>query len=139
MTKRGYSRDFTAKGNSGKNYLLHNIPADLWQKAQLKAKSEGLSMRAAILTLLKAWVEQVQFVQRSINPELVFGAPTATAEPAVSITIEKIAAEVSRLLLREPAFRAELKAAARQANVPRGGGRRRQHHHAEPGKLKYDE
>jgi pantoate kinase len=34
---------------------------------------------------------------------------------AVSITIEKIAAEVSRELLREPAFRDELKAAARLA------------------------
>lgn len=34
---------------------------------------------------------------------------------AISLTIEKIAAEVSREILREPAFKEELKALARQS------------------------
>jgi hypothetical protein len=34
---------------------------------------------------------------------------------AISLTIEKIASEVSREILREPAFKAELKAVARQS------------------------
>ena len=60
MAKRGYSRDFTARGDTGKNYLLDNVPAPLWLKAKAKAKREGKSMRAAILTLVKAWVEDAQ-------------------------------------------------------------------------------
>lgn len=54
---RGYSREFTA-GEKGRDYFLDSIPAPLWSKAQAKAKREGLSMRAAILTLMKAWVEE---------------------------------------------------------------------------------
>jgi hypothetical protein len=57
VAKRGYSRDFTARGESGKNYLLDNVPAGLWLKAKQKAKREGKSMRAAILGLVKDWVE----------------------------------------------------------------------------------
>ena len=52
--KRGYSRDFHARG-AGRNYLLARVPAALWTAAQLKARREGLSMRAAILRLLTSW------------------------------------------------------------------------------------
>jgi hypothetical protein len=55
--KRGYSREFKAHGKTGKNYLLDSIPAGLWTAVRAKATREGLSVRAAILRLLKAWVE----------------------------------------------------------------------------------
>jgi len=58
MAKRGYSREFTPHGETGKDYFLDNVPAGLWLKAKAKAKREGKSMRAAILTLVKAWVEE---------------------------------------------------------------------------------
>jgi hypothetical protein len=60
MAKRGYSREFTPADDNGKNYLLFNVPAALWRDVKRKAKSEGKSVRAAILTRLKAWVEEVQ-------------------------------------------------------------------------------
>jgi len=50
---------------------------------------------------------------------------------AISLTVEKIAAEVARDLLREPAFREELKAVARQSlgrafrDLRRNGTRKR--------------
>jgi hypothetical protein len=57
VAKRGYSRAFTPRGE-GKRYLLDCVPIGLWLKVQAKAKREGLSMRALILTLMKAWVEE---------------------------------------------------------------------------------
>lgn len=51
--KRGYSRDFKPHGDSGKRYLLDEIPAGLWADVKATAKSEGVSIRALILTLLK--------------------------------------------------------------------------------------
>ena len=55
--KRGYSREFKPHGNTGKRYLLDDIPAGLWNAAREKAKREGVSMRALLLTLLERWVE----------------------------------------------------------------------------------
>lgn len=55
--KRGYSRAFKPRKGTGKKYLLDNIPAGLWGAVQGKAKREGVSVRATILTLLTAWVE----------------------------------------------------------------------------------
>jgi hypothetical protein len=49
MAKRGYSREFKPHGDTGKRYLLDNIPAGLWRDVQAKAKREGVSMRALIL------------------------------------------------------------------------------------------
>jgi hypothetical protein len=57
MAKRGYSRDFKPHGDTGKRYLLDNIPAGLWTAVQAKAKREGVSMRALILRLLKDWLD----------------------------------------------------------------------------------
>jgi hypothetical protein len=57
MTKRGYSREFKPHGDTGKRYLLDQIPAGLWSAVQAKAKREGVSLRALILKLLKSWVE----------------------------------------------------------------------------------
>lgn len=56
MTKRGYSREFKPHGDTGKRYLLDQIPAGLWRDVQAKAKREGLSIRALILQLLTKWV-----------------------------------------------------------------------------------
>ncbi len=54
--KRGYSRDFTPHGTSGKRYLLDDIPAGLWADVKAKAKRDGVSVRALILRLLTEWV-----------------------------------------------------------------------------------
>ena len=56
MAKRGYSREFRPHGDTGKRYLLDDIPAGLWADVRAKAKREGISVRALILRLLKAWV-----------------------------------------------------------------------------------
>lgn len=56
MGKRGYSREFKPHGESGKRYLLDNIPAGLWRDVQTKAKRDGVSIRALILKLLTDWL-----------------------------------------------------------------------------------
>jgi hypothetical protein len=56
MAKRGYSREFKPHGDTGKRYLLDNIPAGLWRDVQAKAKREGVSMRALILRLLTDYI-----------------------------------------------------------------------------------
>ena len=55
--KRGYSRDFTPRTDTYGRYLLDKIPATLWRDAKAKAKRDGVSIRAVLLTALKAWVE----------------------------------------------------------------------------------
>ena len=56
LTKRGYSREFRPHGDTGKRYLLDDIPAGLWTDVRAKAKREGVSLRALILTLLTDWL-----------------------------------------------------------------------------------
>lgn len=56
MAKRGYSREFKTYGDTGKRYLLDEIPAGLWASVKLKAKREGISIRALILKLLTEWL-----------------------------------------------------------------------------------
>jgi hypothetical protein len=56
MTKRGYSREFRPHGDTGKRYLLDQIPAGLWREVQAKAKRDGISIRALILKLLQKWL-----------------------------------------------------------------------------------
>ena len=58
MAKRGYSRAFTPHGDTGKRYMLDEIPAGLWARVKAKVKRKGLSLRAVILQLLTDWVEQ---------------------------------------------------------------------------------
>ena len=55
--KRGYSKEFPPHGDSGKRYLLDEIPADVWADVKAKAKREGISLRALILSLLKKWAQ----------------------------------------------------------------------------------
>lgn len=54
--KRGYSREFRPHGDTGKRYLLDEIPAGLWRDVREKAKREGVSVRALILKLLEKWL-----------------------------------------------------------------------------------
>jgi hypothetical protein len=54
--KRGYSRDFKPHGQTGKRYLLDQIPAGLWADVKAKAKREGISIRALILRLVTQWL-----------------------------------------------------------------------------------
>ncbi len=56
MSKRGYSTAFKPHGDTGKRYLLDQIPAGLWATVRTKAKREGISIRALILKLLTEWV-----------------------------------------------------------------------------------
>lgn len=58
MAKRGYSREFKPHGDTGKRYLLDNIPAGLWSAVKDKCQREGVSVRAQILKLLKDWIER---------------------------------------------------------------------------------
>ena len=54
--RRGYSREFKVHGDTGKRYLLDEIPAGLWAEVKAKAKREGVSLRALILRLLTQWL-----------------------------------------------------------------------------------
>jgi hypothetical protein len=56
--KRGYSKAFRPRGGTGRRYLLDKIPVPLWVAVQEKAKREGVSIRAQILTQLQAWVDR---------------------------------------------------------------------------------
>ena len=38
--------------------IIQGIPVDLWREAKAKARREGYSMRALLLTLLKQWLER---------------------------------------------------------------------------------
>lgn len=58
MAKRGYSREFKPHGDTGKRYLLDEIPAGLWADVKAKAKRDGISIRALILSLLREWVSK---------------------------------------------------------------------------------
>lgn len=55
---RGYSRAFTPHGDTGKRYLLDDIPAGLWSAARAKARRQGFSMRALLLHLLTEWLNR---------------------------------------------------------------------------------
>ena len=56
MKKRGYSKAFKPHGDTGKRYLLDQIPAGLWVAVRAKCKRNGLSVRGLILRLLQLWV-----------------------------------------------------------------------------------
>ena len=56
--KRGYSRAFTPRGDSGKKYLLDQIPAGLWTAVKAKSKRTGVSIRAQLLQQLTTWVAE---------------------------------------------------------------------------------
>lgn len=55
--KRGYSREFTPQTDRRVRFEIDRIPPTLWLKVQAKAKREGVSLRALILTLLTIWTK----------------------------------------------------------------------------------
>ena len=55
---RGYSRDFTPHRNTGKRYLLDDIPAGLWADVKATCKRDGISIRALVLSLLTEWLHE---------------------------------------------------------------------------------
>lgn len=52
---RGYSTEFTPRGQFRKRYLLDDIPSGLWNAVKEKAAREGISIRALILGHLTEW------------------------------------------------------------------------------------
>jgi hypothetical protein len=58
--KRSYSKEFTPRvrtPESRKRIHVDWVPPTLFAAVAAKAKREGVSMRALVLRLLKAWVE----------------------------------------------------------------------------------
>ena len=53
---RLYQTEFP-KGRTPRQYLLPDVPADLWKRIRAKAKREKVSMRYVILSLLSQWLE----------------------------------------------------------------------------------
>ena len=58
MAKRGYSREFKPHGDTGKRYLLDDIPAGFWTDVKAKSRRDGISLRALVLTLLREWLSK---------------------------------------------------------------------------------
>jgi len=56
--KRGYSRAFTPRTETYGRYLLDKIPAQLWRDVKAKAKRDGVSVRAVLLTALTDWLAE---------------------------------------------------------------------------------
>lgn len=53
--KRGYSREFTPKTERRVRFEIDRIPPTLYEAVQVKAKREGVSLRALTLRLWKEW------------------------------------------------------------------------------------
>lgn len=57
MPKRPYTREFIA-GEAGSSHYNIAAPEPLWSNVKAKAARQGTSVRAVILRLLTAWLEQ---------------------------------------------------------------------------------
>ena len=57
VVTRGYSREFTPRTERRYAFMVDRVPATLHAEVKAKAKREGMSVRAAILRLLSAWVK----------------------------------------------------------------------------------
>jgi hypothetical protein len=56
--KRGYSREFTPKTARRVMLAIDRVPPTLMREVQARARREGTSVRALVLTLLAAWVDR---------------------------------------------------------------------------------
>ncbi len=59
--KRGYSREFPAKG--GDRYDFDGIPTDLWKGFRAKCRKAGVSVRTRLLQLVKQDLEAQSLTQ----------------------------------------------------------------------------
>lgn len=57
MKKRGYSREFTPRTKQRHAFMVDKVPATLHTAVAAKAKREGISIRALILSLLDRWLK----------------------------------------------------------------------------------
>jgi predicted HicB family RNase H-like nuclease len=55
LKTRQYSRDFTPRTDRRVQLSIDRIPPTLWAKVQAKAKRDGVSLRALVLTWLTDW------------------------------------------------------------------------------------
>lgn len=62
--KRGYSTAFRPHGETGKRYILDQIPAGFWADVRKQVVADGLSLRGLILTLLRDWLQTRQREQK---------------------------------------------------------------------------
>jgi len=56
-SKRGYSREFTPKTERRVRFEVDRIPPTLWSRVRVKAKRDGVSIRALVLGLLRDWAD----------------------------------------------------------------------------------
>lgn len=56
--KRGYSRDFTPRGERRCRVEVDKIPPTLYDAVLAKAKREGVSLRALTMTLWKEYLDR---------------------------------------------------------------------------------
>lgn len=57
--KRGYSTANTrAPNDPGQRYLLGDIPSPLWRQVRARCQRDGVSVRALLLELLGAYVDE---------------------------------------------------------------------------------
>ena len=55
--KRGYSREFTPQTTRRVRFTIDRIPPTLWDRVTVKARREGVSLRALTLRLLRDWAD----------------------------------------------------------------------------------
>jgi hypothetical protein len=66
---RFYSREFPVPDRAtAKRYMLDAIPPGFWRRVRAKARRQGVSMRALILSLLTDWLaDEVEDVERKAS------------------------------------------------------------------------
>jgi hypothetical protein len=82
--RRGYSREFP-QSETSHNYLLYKVPAPLWAAAKKRARRDRLSMRAAILTLIKLYADDVVTITDTSDDALVVVRPSRGGKLAVAV------------------------------------------------------
>jgi hypothetical protein len=55
---RAYTRGFTPRDGTGREFKIREIPAGFWIQVRAKAKREGVSIRGLFLTRLQEFLEQ---------------------------------------------------------------------------------
>jgi predicted HicB family RNase H-like nuclease len=56
--KREYSREFTPRTETRKQFVIDRVPPTLHARVMAKAKREGVSVRALVLRYLESWTAE---------------------------------------------------------------------------------